>query len=245
MLFRDGGSPGRRALPLRGAGNRRPRSGRGGRGHRCREWQERGALVERPRQPDPGCADAAGAGDGVRLRTVPGGGAGGAPTVAGCSTTHYLTASGTTVTARRPEPGPCPPGDLPGGHGAQPQAVPCRAQVLGGRVLPVRAVGLEADVTTPGVPPQPEPGAAVSADAAAVREAVARVLSLWPWPSAVSLTRGSTSGWPGRCRSTAPAGSRWRCRPRWRRGTVRSGRCGSSRRSRRSTSGCSGRCRAR
>lgn len=95
------------------------------------------------------------------------------------------------------------------------------------------------------VPPRPAPGTAVPADAAAVREAVAGVLPLRPRPGAVSLTRGSTSGWPGRCTSTAPAGSRWRCRPRWRRGTVRSGRCGSSRRSRRSTSGCSGRCRAR
>lgn len=37
MPSRGGGGPGRRVLPLTGAGSRRPRSGRGGRGHRCRE----------------------------------------------------------------------------------------------------------------------------------------------------------------------------------------------------------------
>ncbi|GGP51885.1 hypothetical protein FHS33_000609 [Streptomyces calvus] len=44
--------------------------------------------------------------------------------------------------------------------------------------VPVWVAGLEADVPTPGVPP--EPRAAVPADAAAVREAVAGVLSLRP-----------------------------------------------------------------
>lgn len=43
-LFRGGGSPGRSVRPRTGAGLRRPRSGGGGRGCRCRGWPVRGGL---------------------------------------------------------------------------------------------------------------------------------------------------------------------------------------------------------
>jgi nitrite reductase/ring-hydroxylating ferredoxin subunit len=67
----------------------------------------------------------------------------------------------------------------------------------------------------------------------------------YPRPEQGAVRCGSTAGRSGRCSWTGPAGSRWRCRSRRGRGTVRRGRCGSIRRSRGSTSGCSGRCRAR